>query len=57
MAVMRRDNEERAYRYYVASSLQLMPQGKFIAVSLQDMLEPKPDFDPDEVVEHVISHF
>lgn len=29
----------------------------YISKSLHDLLEPQPDFDPDEVVERVMSHF
>lgn len=56
-AVMKREDEEWAYRHYIARSLQLAPQGMYISRSLRDLLEPIPDFDPDDVIERVMSQF
>jgi hypothetical protein len=34
-------NREEAYRIYVAKSLQLAPQSKYITASLEEVLNPK----------------
>lgn len=41
--VARLEDEERetAYRYYVSTSLQLIPQSKYLTRSLDDMLNPE----------------
>lgn len=42
MARLNEDSREMAYRIYVTSALQNIPQQKYTTVSFYDMLYPKP---------------
>lgn len=49
-------NREEAYRIYVTKSLQLAPQGKYLTVQYQDLLNPeeKDMRSGDEIVEDIM---
>lgn len=47
--------EREAYRVYVAESLRLHGEGKYIPVPLMELLHPKEDYDAQEVVRRVVS--
>lgn len=57
--IARLDEEDRemAYRFYIANSLQNIPQNKYIAKTFHDMLYPKPEDtrSADEVARDVIA--
>ena len=36
-------NREEAYRFYISKSLQLAPQGKWLAKDLNEIFNPKPE--------------
>ena len=49
-------NREETYRFYVAKSLQIAPQGKSLVKSYQEILNPVPEDirTGDEIVEDVM---
>lgn len=49
-------NREEAYRIYVSKSLQLAPQGKWLTIQYQDLLNPKEEEtrSGDEIVEDIM---
>lgn len=43
MARLADEDREMAYRIYVTTALQNIPQGKYTQVSFYDMMYPKPE--------------
>lgn len=57
MARLEQDDRETAYRYYIANSLQLAPQNKYMTVSLDDIYNRKIDRrTAEEITEDVIKN-
>lgn len=53
MARTEKRTKEMAYRFYVADSLQGIPQGKYITRSFRESLVPRAEIDADAVIAHV----
>ena len=56
MALHRERQETMAYRVYVTESLRLIPQGKYLTQSFDDMLRAMtaPSMDGDAIVADVV---
>lgn len=55
IAKRRQRSVELAYRVYVTESLRYAPQGMAISKPFLDSITPREDFDPDQVIERVLS--
>lgn len=49
----RRDAMESAWRSLVFDSLQNIPQGRYIPMSLGELMRPRQEIDVDEIIDHV----
>lgn len=46
---------EQSYRLYVTDMLRNIPQGKYLSKRWADVIRPSEDFDPDDIIDHVIA--
>ena len=44
---------DKTYRFFIAESLRLSPQGKYIAHSLMDMFREEEEVNGDAIVENI----
>ena len=54
---MNSDMRDWAYRHYVANSLRLIPESKYIQPTLYELLNPQPEDDrsADEIVSDIMT--